>query len=115
VCLSEFHAVPAGSATQDTEQKLTAGDGAAEGWFGYAVSISGDYALVGAHGDADNGDSSGSAYVYRIEDTNGTATDSQSGSAAGCMFNGHAAPDSSLPLLLLLTVFCLAIRAMPRN
>ena len=44
--------------------KLTASDGAASDFFGFSVSISGDTALVGAHGDDDNGSNSGSAYVF---------------------------------------------------
>ena len=44
--------------------KLTAGDGAAGDWFGSSVSFSGDYAIVGAAGDDDNGDRSGSAYIF---------------------------------------------------
>jgi hypothetical protein len=47
------------------EAKLTSSDGAADDRFGHAVSISGDLAVVGACGDDDNGDYSGSAYVYR--------------------------------------------------
>ena len=46
------------------EQKLTASDGAVADFFGESVAISGDTALVGAHGDDDNGSSSGSAYIY---------------------------------------------------
>jgi hypothetical protein len=44
--------------------KLTASDGAADDGFGYAVAISGDTVVVGAHGDDDNGDDSGSAYIF---------------------------------------------------
>ena len=58
--------------------KLTACDGEEQDRFGYSVSISGDDALIGAWGDDDNGSSSGSAYVYKIQpgpvclgDTNG--------------------------------------------
>ena len=40
-------------------------------YFGYSVSISGDYAIVGAYGDDDNGNISGSAYIYK-KDCNGT-------------------------------------------
>ena len=48
-----------------TEQaKLTASDAVAGDWFGWSVSISGDYAIVGAVFDDDGGTSSGSAYVY---------------------------------------------------
>jgi hypothetical protein len=49
------------------ESKLTASDGAANDWFGYSVSISGDYAVIGAYGDDDNGSYSGSAYIFRRE------------------------------------------------
>ena len=54
-----------------TEQaKLIATDGAAEDWFGFQVSISGDTVLIGAHGDDDSGGRTGSAYVFvRIGDT----------------------------------------------
>ena len=44
--------------------KLTASDGAASDFFGRSVSISGDYAIVGAHWDDDNGSNSGSAYIF---------------------------------------------------
>ena len=46
------------------EAKLLAADGAAGDVFGWSVSVSGDYAVVGAFGDDDNGDATGSAYVY---------------------------------------------------
>ncbi|MCH7495283.1 MAG: T9SS type A sorting domain-containing protein, partial [Candidatus Marinimicrobia bacterium] len=46
------------------EAKLLASDGAAFDRFGESVSISGGYAVVGSSGDDDNGDLSGSAYVY---------------------------------------------------
>lgn len=45
--------------------KLTADDAAAEDYFGIAVSLSGDTAIVGAAQDDDAGENSGSAYVYR--------------------------------------------------
>jgi hypothetical protein len=48
------------------QAKITASDGAADDFFGVSVAISGDYALVGAHGDDDNGSCSGSAYIYTI-------------------------------------------------
>jgi len=46
------------------QQKLLALDGAAFDYFGWSVSLSGDTALIGADGDNDNGNSSGSAYVF---------------------------------------------------
>jgi hypothetical protein len=47
------------------QQKITASDGAAGDYFGLSVSISGNYAIVGAFGDDDKGDHSGSAYIFR--------------------------------------------------
>ena len=54
------------------EAKLLSSDGAADDWFGFSVSISGDYAVVGAFGDDDNGTSSGSAYVFKRTGTSWT-------------------------------------------
>lgn len=54
-----------GTNAWDTGTKLTADDGAQEDFFGRAVAISGEYAIVGAWADDDNGLTSGSAYVFR--------------------------------------------------
>ncbi|HOP46388.1 MAG TPA: IPTL-CTERM sorting domain-containing protein [Desulfobacteraceae bacterium] len=49
-----------------TEQaKITASDAASSDNFGYSVSLSGDYAIVGAYSDDDAGNSSGSAYIFK--------------------------------------------------
>ena len=48
------------------KQKLTANDGAGGERFGYSVSLSEDQALVGAVEDNDQGDESGSAYVFGV-------------------------------------------------
>ena len=45
-------------------QKILASDGAVDDWFGYSISISGNYAVIGAGADDDNGTESGSAYVF---------------------------------------------------
>lgn len=47
-----------------TETKITASDGAVADLFGQSVSISSDYAIVGAYFDDDNGSYSGSSYIY---------------------------------------------------
>jgi len=50
-----------------TEQaKINASDGAVHDLFGGSVAISDDYAIVGAKGNDDAGDKSGSAYIYMI-------------------------------------------------
>ena len=60
-----------GSEWQET-QELTANDGVAHDWFGYSVSVSGNFALVGAHND--DGES-GAAYVFEYDGSSWTQTD----------------------------------------
>ena len=47
-----------------TGTKLLAGDGAADDWFGYSVSIDGDTMVTGAWTEDGKGTDSGSAYVF---------------------------------------------------
>lgn len=47
--------------------KLTALNGAAEDFFGSSVAIDGDYALIGSTFDDDNGNDSGSAYLFDVD------------------------------------------------
>jgi hypothetical protein len=54
-------------ATWIQQVKLVAGDASAYDYFGSSVSISGDYAIVGAYGDDDGGIDSGAAYIYLRE------------------------------------------------
>ena len=70
------------------ETKLTASDGAAGDYFGYAVAVSGDTVVVGAYLDDDKGANSGSAYVYRWNggawvETKLTASDGAAGDYFG--------------------------------
>ncbi|MCP4700900.1 MAG: hypothetical protein GY862_29205, partial [Gammaproteobacteria bacterium] len=51
------------------QAKLTASDTAADDAFGDAVALNGDTALIGAFLDDDNGDESGTAYVFTRKDT----------------------------------------------
>ena len=74
-----------------TEQaKLLASDGALIDYFGLSVSIDGDYAIIGAYHDDDNGDWSGSAYVFTrsgstwTEQSKLTASDGETGDEFGC-------------------------------
>ncbi len=46
------------------QRKLSASDGEADDNFGYAVALYEGTALIGAYGDDDNGDQSGSSYVF---------------------------------------------------
>ncbi len=48
----------------DQQLKLTADDGAVNDYFGFSVSISGDNVIIGAYSNNDDGDDSGSAYIF---------------------------------------------------
>ena len=52
------------------EVKIQASDGVATDRFGASVDISGNYIIVGAWGDDDDGSTSGSAYIYNLDGTN---------------------------------------------
>ena len=75
-------------------QKLTAGDGAAGDYFGYAVSISGDTVIIGAYKD----NSSGSAYIYIVDTDSDGVPDSEErgpdGDDPGYDGNDDTIPDS---------------------
>jgi hypothetical protein len=51
------------------EAKLSASDGEMNDWFGWSLAISGDTIVVGATGDRDAGDWTGSAYIFRYDGT----------------------------------------------
>ena len=61
---SAYVFVRAASGSWTRQGKLIASDAAAEDYFGLSVAVSGDIAVVGAYGDDDAGDQSGSAYVF---------------------------------------------------
>jgi len=73
----------------EEENKIKASDGDSDDGFGGSVSISGDYMIVSATGDDDNGPESGSAYVFRrdginwIEEKKLTASDGTAGEQFG--------------------------------
>ena len=72
LCAIALTAIPKPAYAQISEFKITASDGARNDRFGYSVSISGDYAIVGADSDDDNGIFSGSAYVFKRSGTSWT-------------------------------------------
>jgi len=65
-----FSNAPRTGSSWTEEAKLLASDGSSEDFFGGSVSISGDYVAIGAVGDDDNGNFSGSAYVFKRTGTN---------------------------------------------
>jgi hypothetical protein len=76
--------------TWTQQAKLTASDGAAGDYFGYSVVLAGDTALIGAAYDDDNGNDSGSAYVFTrngttwTQQTKLTASDGVAFDSFGC-------------------------------
>ena len=87
--------------TWTQQQKLLASDGQAEDHFGYCCALLGDTAFVGANWDDDNGDGSGSMYVFTRSGTTWTqqqkllASDGQ----AGDRFGGFIAPSEDTALI----------------
>jgi hypothetical protein len=60
-----FGAVYVESLVTGDKVKLRASDGRPSDWFGFSVAVAGDTLVVGAVRDDDDGDSSGSAYVFQ--------------------------------------------------
>ncbi len=71
------------------QERLTASDAEQNDNFGYSVSMSGDYAIIGAKGNDDDGSISGSAYIFVqdgenwIEQVKLTASDAAEGDYFG--------------------------------
>ncbi len=86
---SVLSTAPAYADLGDQLAKLLPDDGAAGDVFGESVSISGDVAVVGARLDDDNGNASGSAYVFRwngsawVQQAKLTASDGAAGDFFG--------------------------------
>lgn len=87
----------------DEEQKLVASDGAFADLFGESVSLSGDTALIGATTDDDNGQDSGSAYVFKFNQQSLTWIETQklvaSDGTAGDQFGRFVAIDGNNTLV----------------
>jgi len=70
--------------------KITASDGAAYDYFGDSVAIGNNRIVVGAYGDDDNGEASGSAYIFDL-DGNQLAKITASDAALGDNFGTYVA------------------------
>jgi Ca2+-binding RTX toxin-like protein len=80
--LTVIGVAPVGSATPD-ETKLTASDGALDDFYGYSVAVGADGTVaVGSRFDDDDGDASGSAYVYVPNGSGGFTEVKLNGSAS---------------------------------
>ena len=56
------------STLPSNENKITASDAASDDFFGGSVAVGSGRIVVGAYGNDDGGSSSGSAYIYQIEE-----------------------------------------------
>jgi len=87
--------------TWTQQAKLLASDGAAGNHFGYFVRLDGDTAIVGANWDDDNGNKSGSAYVFTRTGTTWTQQQKllASDGAEGDRFGGSIAVSGDTALI----------------
>ena len=69
ICAVTLLAIFQPAHAQISEFKITASDAEVSDFFGNSVSISGDYAIVGAIADDDDGLESGSAYIFKRSGT----------------------------------------------
>ncbi|NQU06903.1 MAG: FG-GAP repeat protein, partial [Calditrichaeota bacterium] len=77
------------AAIAQSETKITADDAAGGDQFGISVSISGDYAVVG--GEGDDGQGSGSVYIFVRDDADWTQAAKLTADDAMAMdFFGHS-------------------------
>lgn len=83
------------------QAKLTANDAAAGDWFGWSVSLGGEYAIIGATRDSDAGPSSGSAYIFKREGNTWTqqAKLTASDAAEGDFFGGAVSLDGDYAIV----------------
>ncbi|MGI9427516.1 MAG: FG-GAP repeat protein, partial [Bythopirellula sp.] len=79
--------------------KLTASDAAESDFFGHGIGISGNVAIVGAHGDDDSGGTSGSAYLFDVTTGNELRKLTASDGAAGDQFGYWAAIDGNVAIV----------------
>lgn len=79
--------------------KLTASDGAERDFFGHGIGISGNTAIVGAHGDDDNGGTSGSAYLFDVTTGNELFKLTASDGAAGDQFGYWTAISGNIAIV----------------
>jgi len=69
-CVALFMVLPA-TGPASAEDKLIASDENSWDIFGFATAIDGDTAVIGAHGNDDDGNASGSAYIFEWDDAGG--------------------------------------------
>jgi len=86
-------------ATGNQIAKLNASDAAAHDFFGRSVAISGNTALVGAYGNDDGGDESGSAYLFDVTTGNQIAKLNASDAAARDWFGRSVAISGNTALV----------------
>ncbi|MHC4992815.1 MAG: FG-GAP repeat protein, partial [Planctomycetota bacterium] len=63
---------PSAPGQWDEDPKLLASDGADDDFFGGAVDVNGDLAIVGAAQNDEGGENSGTAYIFRFDGTTWT-------------------------------------------
>ncbi|MGE5682094.1 MAG: choice-of-anchor J domain-containing protein [Bacillota bacterium] len=80
-------------------QKLTASSGTAEEFFGSAVSLSGEFAFVGAPYDASHGNLTGAVYIYRFDGYNWNEVENLKGSNVFDQFGVSLSADNGYAVI----------------
>jgi len=92
-------AAPAQAELGDELFKLTPSDAAVDDLFGWNVAISGNIAIVGADGDDDAGELSGSAYLFDVTTGQQLRKLTASDAAAGDRFGSSVAVDGNIAIV----------------
>ncbi|MBA3484327.1 MAG: hypothetical protein H0T51_21195 [Pirellulales bacterium] len=90
---------PAWAELGDELFKLTPSDAPVDDLFGWNVAISGNIAIVGADGDDDAGDLSGSAYLFDVTTGQQLRKLTASDAAAGDRFGSSVAVDGNIAIV----------------
>ncbi|HPG38877.1 MAG TPA: FlgD immunoglobulin-like domain containing protein [bacterium] len=64
-----FKREPFGNVWPETQKLLASGNPDSTDYFGYTVNIDGDYAIIGSPWSDDDGEKSGSAYIFKLDGT----------------------------------------------
>jgi len=96
IALSACVVLPAVGQTINEDLKLTASDGAEGDRFGYSIAIDNGVVAVGVWGDDDNGNISGSAYLFDASTGTQTAKLHPDDGATGDVFGSSIAIDNAV-------------------
>jgi uncharacterized repeat protein (TIGR02543 family) len=80
------------------QRKIVSSDSSPMDYFGYDLEVMGDYFVIGAPGDDQFGESSGSIYLYKISETNFSRKIVNDNSSSGDLVGGNLSLNNNLIL-----------------